>query len=757
MPRLVLLVSLVLLVVVASLFGGCRKGDLAIADFTATPRSGEAPLTVQFTDQSDPGSTEILKRHWLLGDGTLLARVNPSYTYEKPGTYAVSLTVTTSVGGHKELKNDYIVVSVPAVSVPNVVGQSQAAVEAVLLAAGLVLGNITLIFHDFIPEGNVISQAPAAGTNIQIGTIVNLVISKGPEPLTVPNVVGMQQSAGENAIVDAGLTLGSVTRQFSAAPIGQILAQDPPADASVEPGTAVDLVVSKGLEPVTVPNVVGLQQSAAESAISSVGLTLGTVTEQFSAAPVGQILAQDPPANTSVEPGTAVDLVVSKGLEPVTVPNVVGLQQSAAESAIMNAGLAVGGITQLFGEAPLGQVLSQDPAAGIDILPDIPVLLVVSGGTVPIPVCFAPDENALIGYCSEGCGSDWGTTEVALCLNSGTYPGDLEIGLVVDGVRVELYDGVNLNHAYGLTSIDPVIEYYADESHASTWDGFVVYDADDTGGDYWVLVRVDERFQVAQNVNEICGCDELGVGGEGNNGEGGTPTMEIVNGRIDVFGIPVHGDGTDAQLVHAATILAEWLDNDEDGEVDNQRVLDAIRDANQGGVCVAGGCNTTVFDDELYIPDGVNPWPYDPATHRFDASIEEILHIVTQFGYAGAYPEVFGEMAGTEIAMALDIARDTTEHNDGIPLGGYGSNAWFHYDDPTCEYNGCQITEYFYWAITSLVGLQDLRCDDIDGEWELCTPEAMMETDAGFMTLYNNPVYTMPRFRPDGRYTPAEL
>ena len=163
MPRLVLVVSLVLLVVVTSLFGGCRKGDLPIADFTATPRSGEAPLTVQFTDQSNPGSTEILKRHWLLGDGTLLARVNPSYTYENPGTYAVSLTVTTSVGGHKELKNDYIVVSVPAVSVPNVVGQSQAAVEAELLAAGLVLGNITLAFNDSMPEGNAISQAPPRG------------------------------------------------------------------------------------------------------------------------------------------------------------------------------------------------------------------------------------------------------------------------------------------------------------------------------------------------------------------------------------------------------------------------------------------------------------------------------------------------------------------------------------------------------------------------------------------------------------------
>jgi len=396
-----------------------------------------------------------------------------------------------------------------------------------------------------------------------------------------------------------------------------------------------------------------------------------------------------------------------------------------------------------------------DPDTDDDGLTDGEEVLNGTNPLQPVSACYGLDEDALEGYCSEGCGADWGTTDVGLCLNSGTHPGDLEIGLVVDGERVKLYDGVNLNHAYGLTAPAAGSEYYDDESHSTTWDGFVVYNSDDTGGDYWILVKIDDSFQIAQNVADMCGCDEMGVGGGGDSG-GGTPTMEIVDGMIDVFGVPVHGDGTDAQLVHAATILAEWLDNDEDGVVDNQKVLDAILAAHQGGVCVVGGCNVTVYDDELYIPDGVNPWPYDPATHRFDASVEEILHVVTQFGYAGAYPEVFGEMEGTEIAMALDIARDSTEHNDGVPHGGYGPDAWFHYDDPTCEYNGCQITEYFYWAVTSLVGLQELRCDDIDNEWELCT-ETLMQQDAGFMALYNNPEYTIPRFAPDGNYTPQQV
>ena len=113
---------------------------------------------------------------------------------------------------------------------------------------------------------------------------------------------------------------------------------------------------------------------------------------------------------------------------------------------------------------------------------------------------------------------------------------------------------------------------------------------------------------------------------------------------------------------------------------------------------------------------------------------------------------MFGEKEGTTLAQALDIARDSTEHNDGVPESGYGDNAWFHYGDETCEYEGCQITEYFYWAVTSLVGIQKDRCDEIGNEWELCTPEAMKEKDAAFMALYNNPEYTMPKVAPDGSY-----
>jgi formylglycine-generating enzyme required for sulfatase activity len=91
-------------------------------------------------------------------------------------------------------------------------------------------------------------------------------------------------------------------------------------------GSSVNLTVSKGPEPVAVavPNVVGMTQTAAQSALTSAGLTLGTVTEQYHATvPAGLVIGQDPIAGTSVAPGSAVALTVSKGSEPVTTETIL--------------------------------------------------------------------------------------------------------------------------------------------------------------------------------------------------------------------------------------------------------------------------------------------------------------------------------------------------------------------------------------------------------------------------------------------------
>ncbi|NCB06518.1 MAG: PASTA domain-containing protein [Clostridia bacterium] len=95
--------------------------------------------------------------------------------------------------------------------------------------------------------------------------------------------------------------------------------------------------MSKGPAPISVPNVIGLTQAAASGLITGAGLTLGTVAQEFHATvPAGTVFAQNPAAGSSLPPGGAVALTVSKGPAPVefvTVPNVTGQTQATAGTA----------------------------------------------------------------------------------------------------------------------------------------------------------------------------------------------------------------------------------------------------------------------------------------------------------------------------------------------------------------------------------------------------------------------------------------
>ena len=164
---------------------------------------------------------------------------------------------------------------------------------------------------------------------------------------------------------------------------GKVISQNPTAGTSVANGSAVNLVVSTGPATVSVPNVDGLTQAAAATAITSAELVVGTVTQQSSATvPAGRVISQDPTAGTSVTAGSAVDLVVSTGPATVSVPDVVGLTQAAAATAIANAELAVGTVTQQSSETvPAGRVISQDPTAGTSVAAGSAVALVVSTGS----------------------------------------------------------------------------------------------------------------------------------------------------------------------------------------------------------------------------------------------------------------------------------------------------------------------------------------------------------------------------------------
>jgi beta-lactam-binding protein with PASTA domain/Ca2+-binding RTX toxin-like protein len=209
-----------------------------------------------------------------------------------------------------------------------------------------------------------------------------------PTTVPVPDVVGQPQGTASAILTAAGLTTGTVTQQAHATvPAGSVISQNPAATTAVPLGSAVALVVSTGPGTVAVPTVVGLTQGAATTAITNAGLVVGTVTQQASAVTAGNVISSTPVAGTQVAPGSAVNLVVSTGPATVAVPNVVGQTQGAATTAITNAGLVVGTVTQAnHATVPAGSVISSNPVAGTQVAPGSAVNLLVSLGPAIVQV-----------------------------------------------------------------------------------------------------------------------------------------------------------------------------------------------------------------------------------------------------------------------------------------------------------------------------------------------------------------------------------
>ncbi|MBT8081310.1 MAG: PASTA domain-containing protein [Gammaproteobacteria bacterium] len=224
------------------------------------------------------------------------------------------------------------------VTVPAVVGLSQADAEAAILAADLVVGLVRTVNSDTMPAGEVIDQSPAAGNPVPQGSAVDLVISAGPAPVTVPDVTGTDQADAEAEIRAAELVVGSVsTRTSDTVPAGEVIRQSPAGGTSVARGSAVNLIVSEGPAPVSVPSVSGTTRADAEAAIRAAGLVLGEERLENSATvSEGTVISQSPSGGTSVAPGSTVVLTVSAGPEEAPDPddNLPGIFGAGASDAL---------------------------------------------------------------------------------------------------------------------------------------------------------------------------------------------------------------------------------------------------------------------------------------------------------------------------------------------------------------------------------------------------------------------------------------
>ena len=281
-------------------------------------------------------------------------------------------------------------------TVPDLTGYTYDEAKEMLNAMGLGISISGYEESDEYEENVVISQDPAAEETVEENTTIYVVLSSGEGTFELPDVSGYEEDDAIEILESAGLEYDVEYEYSDSVDQGVVIETSPKAGSDVSAGDTITLTVSRGKETVTVPSVTGLTQSAAESALTSAGLTVGTVSSEYSSTvEAGYVISQSVSANRKVESGTSVNLVVSLGeqVSYVTVPNVVGQSLSTAKKTLTNYGLTVvEGGTDYSEDYESGVVYAQSVAAGTSVEEGTSVTIYVSLGPDPDNTPYDTDE-----------------------------------------------------------------------------------------------------------------------------------------------------------------------------------------------------------------------------------------------------------------------------------------------------------------------------------------------------------------------------
>jgi hypothetical protein len=231
---------------------------------------------------------------------------------------------------------------------------------------------------------------------------------------------------------------------------------------------------------------------------------------------------------------------------------------------------------------------------------------------------------------------------------------------------------------------------------------------------------------------------------------------------LGCFSIYAESNIADAKVLHAAAVAAELLDNNEDGIVDDP-LIEAqliIENALMPLFFQDGNTAMDIFENH-YNGDGVSAVLFnneiDPTQTGHwgdDATVEEIMHTINHVGHTNVYPSAFSMGPNSSlISTAMDVARGGQFMTIPNP---YPANAWYHYDDYTCDYE-CMMIEYMYWALVSNMGiLNDAQtASGIANEWEPYNATLLQSMDILMYDLITDVQYKLPQLAPDGNYCPT--
>ena len=254
------------------------------------------------------------------------------------------------------------------VSVPSVAGASQSEATSALTTLGLKVDVTNQVFSEDVPVGRVISSNPGGGGKIGVGGTVHLTISRGPDRIKVPALAGLTLEAATTALAAAGLKVGRTTQSYSTTREKDlVITSQPPFKSDARKDAAIDLVISLGIQQLTINSYVGKTSDEALNELTTAGLKVNATYEYSDTIQIGTVISQSPDGSTPLAKGSVLTLVISKGPSALFVPNVYSLTELKATTILENLGFKV--VVRKIGTKKVKTVTNVSPASGAKVSP----------------------------------------------------------------------------------------------------------------------------------------------------------------------------------------------------------------------------------------------------------------------------------------------------------------------------------------------------------------------------------------------------
>jgi serine/threonine-protein kinase len=260
-------------------------------------------------------------------------------------------------------------------SMPYLLGQDVSSATSTIRSDGLALGPVHQVASNKA-KGTVVATDPAPGKKVSKGEAVTLKVSIGvtSSPVTVPNVTGMMLTSAESILASDGLnyvTVPTTSPPPNAVP-NTVLVQAPAALTKAKTGDKVTLTILASTATFALPSVASQTQVEATTVLVQDQLKVSATTSTACSNTVasGLVVSTLPAANSQVQAGSVIQLVISSGVCQVVVPNVVNLTQAAATSALKGQGLSatvVSADPTLCLPTQIGTVISQGDSPGSQV------------------------------------------------------------------------------------------------------------------------------------------------------------------------------------------------------------------------------------------------------------------------------------------------------------------------------------------------------------------------------------------------------